>query len=320
MKTFKSLFLAVVMLFSFQSMAANTTNNPSEQGNHLIVYYSLLGGNTKTIAEYVQQAVGGDMVEIRTVQSYPGEFNAVVAQARRERENNILPPIRPLNVDFDKYDVIYLGFPIWSSTLAQPVATFLSQNNLAGKTIVPFITHDGYGIGRSLQAIRQYAPDATLLEHFAIVGSEARNGQQQVAQWLAKLPTPAPVNAAANTATTPVIVTIGDIELEGYLNDSAESRQFIRMMPITVSMVRFGGREYYGGIQGRISLTREGQFHFENGDITYSPRNNTVAIFYAQTDRPNLTMPIVPLGKVTSDLAIFDNLGRSADVSFRLKQ
>lgn len=90
------------------------------------------------------------------------------------------------------------------------------------------------------------------------------------------------------------------------------------MLPLTVSMGGFGGREYYGGLDGKIDAKQEGQLNFENGQITYCPSNNSVAIFYAQTERPNLTMKVIPMGIVTSDLAVFDTLGSQIDVTFTL--
>lgn len=91
------------------------------------------------------------------------------------------------------------------------------------------------------------------------------------------------------------------------------------MMTITVSMYGYGGREYYGGINDRISTEDRGNLYFENGDITYCPTNNTVAIFYSQTDSPNLTMEVYKMGKVTSDLSVFANLKSDIDVRFELK-
>ncbi|TQI82238.1 flavodoxin [Serratia fonticola] len=306
-----SIFLA---LLSSRSVSA-AIKEPTNQGNSLIVYYSL-SGNTKTIAGYIHKWVGGEIAEIKTLHAYPDEFEAVVLQARRERQENYLPPIQPLRVDLKNYDVIYLGFPIWGTTLPQPMATFLSQHDLAGKTLIPFSTHDGFGLGRSRQAINAYAPAATLLESFEMVGADVRIGEPRVQQWLSKLSLLPSAHAAEALHHTPITVTIGEVKLNGFLNNSVESQQFTKMMPQAIAMVGFGGREYYGGIDQTISAQREGQLHFDDGDITYCPQNNTIAIFYAQTDRPNLTMKVIPLGKVTSDLSPFQHFGRSATVTF----
>lgn len=82
----------------------------------------------------------------------------------------------------------------------------------------------------------------------------------------------------------------------------------------------YGGREYYGGIEFTPKKVSGGQLNFENGDITYCETNNSMAIFYAQTDHPNLTMEVIPIGKVTSDLSVFDTFDSSEDVTFTLPE
>lgn len=94
------------------------------------------------------------------------------------------------------------------------------------------------------------------------------------------------------------------------------AKEFIQRLPATVNMGAYGGREYYGSAGEPLTVQGEGQLRFDNGDITYCPTNNTLAIFYAQTDRPNLTMEVYPIGRVTSDLAIFDTLDSRVEITF----
>ena len=94
------------------------------------------------------------------------------------------------------------------------------------------------------------------------------------------------------------------------------AEQFLAQLPQTISMSNYGGREVYGRVEQEISVDGEGQLYFADGDITYCPTNNTVAIFYSQSDNPNLTMEVYPIGRVTSDLSIFPGLPSRVDVSF----
>lgn len=64
---------------------------------------------------------------------------------------------------------------------------------------------------------------------------------------------------------------------------------------------------------------KKGKLNFDNGDITYCKQNNTIAIFYNQSSNPNLTMEVIPIGKVTSDLSVFKNLSSNEDMNFSLK-
>ena len=73
-------------------------------------------------------------------------------------------------------------------------------------------------------------------------------------------------------------------------------------------MGEFGGREFYGPMKGSIKAVSKGQYRFEDGTLTYCSTNNTVALFYAQSSRPNLTMAVYPMGKVVSDLSVFEKL------------
>lgn len=92
------------------------------------------------------------------------------------------------------------------------------------------------------------------------------------------------------------------------------------MLPLSVSMWNYGGRELYGGLSGDIAPVSQGQLFFSDGDITYCDQNNTVAIFYAQSSRPNLTMEVIPMGRVTSDLNILVELDEDAEITFSLPQ
>lgn len=312
------LFAAMLTcIFSIQGFCArNSATKASDKS--LVLYYSL-SGNTKRVANLLHDLVGGDIAEIKTVRPYPDDFHAVVEQAREERRTHFLPPIHPLDLNWQDYDTIYLGFPIWGNTIPQPMATFLSQNNLAGKTIIPFCTHDGYGVGRSFQVVEEYCPDAAIRSGFDMVGADARNAQKLLSEWLNTLGV-AVSASSPSSAETPITITIGETVLTGRLDSSPVAQEFMKMLPVTISMGQYGGREYYGGIPNKIAPNEEGRLHFEDGDITYCPQNNTIAIFYAQTDRPNLTMKVIPIGKVTSDLSVFHSMHRSVQMVFSLPQ
>lgn len=124
--------------------------------------------------------------------------------------------------------------------------------------------------------------------------------------------------SAAALAAPPVI----QASAEGHtitiqMNDSSEARQFLAMLPARIRMAGFGGREFYGPSPKPVTTTSKGRYTFENGTLTYCPTNDTVAIFYAQTDRPRLTMAVHPMGRVTSSLEVFEKLPASAVFEFK---
>jgi flavodoxin len=85
------------------------------------------------------------------------------------------------------YDLVFIGYPVWCSTVPAPVRTFLSEYDFSGKTIVPFCTHEGSGLGRSVTNISKLCPKSTLLDGVAIWGSDVKTAQSKVVEWLQKI-------------------------------------------------------------------------------------------------------------------------------------
>lgn len=152
----------------------------------LVVYYSR-SGNTREVASQIHQALGGDIVEIQTVSPYPADYKETTTQAKQELESGFKPPITTKIADIASYDVVFVGSPNWWGTIATPVMTFLTEHDLSGKTIAPFITHEGSALGRSAADIGKLCPKANILEGLAVRGKSAKSAQDDVAAWLRKL-------------------------------------------------------------------------------------------------------------------------------------
>ena len=114
------------------------------KNNTLVVYFSYSNGNTRHIAELAQKALGADLAEIKPVHPYTGTYNEVVEQGQREVERGFKPEIEPLSVTLSDYDTVAVGTPTWWYTMAPAVLTFLTANNWAGKTVIPFMTNGGW--------------------------------------------------------------------------------------------------------------------------------------------------------------------------------
>jgi flavodoxin len=144
-------------------------------------------GNTREIAHQIQAETGGDFFEIVPVTPYPTDYNTVVEQAKRELNANYRPPLKATVADMAAYAVIFVGSPNWWSTVAPPVMTFLSSYDLSGKTIVPFITHEGSRLGKSVLEVKGLCPGATVLEGRSFTGHEVKKARNDVRQWLHQL-------------------------------------------------------------------------------------------------------------------------------------
>lgn len=168
-------------------------------GKILIVYLSRTK-NTKAVAEMIQKNVGGKLVAIELEKPYPENYQAIVAQVASENQSGYLPPLKTKIDSIAQYDVVFVGFPTWGMQLPPPMKSFLKQNDLSGKTIIPFNTNGGYGIGSTFETVRQLCPNSKILEGYSTRGGLERDGQllmikddkarqteDEIKQWLGKL-------------------------------------------------------------------------------------------------------------------------------------
>ena len=116
----------------------------------LVAFYSY-SGNTKEIAEAIHEKTGGDMFEIKTEGTYPEDYNAMVAQAKKEIQDGYRPKLTSSVENISQYDIIFLGSPNWWSTITPQVSSFLETYDLNGKTVIPFITHGGGGVQNTIK-------------------------------------------------------------------------------------------------------------------------------------------------------------------------
>jgi flavodoxin len=188
-----AIILAVIGVLVFllkdtnmQNAKANEPNLYQKTKKILVVYFSH-SGNTRIIAEQIKNATGADIFEIQTVKDYPKDYQTVVEQAKKEINSNYKPKLKTKVNNIEFYDIIFIGSPNWWSTVVPPVATFLTSYNLEGKTIVPFMTHEGSGMGHSVADIKKMCPKSTVLEGLPIRGSYVKRAQEDVTKWLRKI-------------------------------------------------------------------------------------------------------------------------------------
>lgn len=317
----------------------NITSNLSTS-NVLIVYFSRWGntdysddvdattsasivvdketryGTTEYVAHMIADEVGGDLHRIETVTPYTADFDELRDVNHDEMEQNYLPELKESNLDLSAYDTVFVGYPVWATGVPQAVLSFLNAYDLSGKTVVPFCTHDGYGAGSSYQTIAEASHAAVSLDGLAIEAVNVPDAQDTVEKWLTDIGISG--SDSEEQKETAIQITIGDRTLDGVLYDTALAEEIRGYFPLTISMVEYGGREYYGGVEFYPENLEGGQRNFENGEITYCEAHHNMAIFYAQTDHPNLSVDVIPIGRVTSDLSVFDDLDSREDITFSL--
>ena len=211
MKKALALLMAIAIVLSLAACGAKTEKSnekttdgetaspPAASGKSLVVYFSRTGeqdkvgviekGNTKIVAEMIAEKVGADTFEIVPKNdTYPMTFDALCDVAKEEQNNNARPEIKDTVKDFDSYDTIYLGYPIWWADLPMICYTFLESYDFNGKTIVPFCTHEGSADANTQKKIQTAVPKASVKEVLAIRGQDAQKDKdsvkKQIEDWL----------------------------------------------------------------------------------------------------------------------------------------
>lgn len=128
--------------------------------NKLVVYFSYTN-HTKMIAEKIKESLDCDILEIKTVVPYSNDYQMVVDDEHNSEASNHLPEIENINIDLNKYDEIIIGTPVWWYRPAPAIRTFLTQNDLSAKTIIPFATNAGW-LGRTFAEIKKLCPNSNV--------------------------------------------------------------------------------------------------------------------------------------------------------------
>lgn len=194
-KTLAAAFVAVLALSGCgeapeKPLAEQTNpNGVVSSGPHkvLIAYFSHSFGNTRQIAHMIQKETGGDIFEIKPKTPYTKVHKDVVAQARKEIDAGFKPKLVAMPEKLDEYDVIFVGTPNWWNTMAPPVATFLSNHDFSGKTLVPFTTHGGSGLGRYPEDMKKLCPKANFLEGETFSRNSIPDSGDAVAKWIRRI-------------------------------------------------------------------------------------------------------------------------------------
>ena len=178
MKT-KNLLLAMTVV----AMTAASCGTKKEESKTLVLYYSLTG-NTKMVAEEFANRLGADIEEITCVNPYDTNFQACIQRCLQDREAGVVTEINPVQADLQKYACIFIGYPVWFGTYPPPVATFLANNDLGGKKIVPFCTFGSGGLESSNKDMTAAQPNANVLRGYGVRAARLEAMPYEVDQYL----------------------------------------------------------------------------------------------------------------------------------------
>ena len=161
----------------------------------LVVFFSHAGdnyavgniqvGNTKIVADYISELTGADQFEIVT-HKYDGmAYTPLIKLAKEETKNGKLPEYEG-DVDLTGYDTVFIGGPVWWGTYPQVMFTFFKKhrNDLKGKTVIPFTTHEGSGLADCVKDVTEAFPGANVMKGFSLYGHEVRTEKSKVEKWI----------------------------------------------------------------------------------------------------------------------------------------
>ena len=208
MKIFKYMMTIAALLTAMVSNGKRTAPDTQETSSGqtaqqigtkkkaLVVFFSHAGdnyavgnikvGNTKIVADYISDFTDADQFEIKTTKYDGMAYRPLCDLAKKEQQNGELPPFEG-TVDVKKYDIIFIGGPVWWGTYPQVMFTFFKKYDLNGKTIIPFTTHEGSGLGRCVKDVEKAYPKATIEHGFSIYGHDVRTSKERVEKWLKEL-------------------------------------------------------------------------------------------------------------------------------------
>lgn len=188
-------FAALALLVSTAcSSDDNKQENEMKKVKVLIAFFSHAGenysvghvdvGNTKIVADYIKERTGADVFEIVAEKSYDMPYAELTKLAQQETESGELPAFKGAVSDLSQYDTVFVGGPIWWGTYPRVMFTFFNQYDLNGKTIIPFVTHEGSGLASTVTDLRRIYPRANVTGAFSIYGHEVRTDKDKVERWL----------------------------------------------------------------------------------------------------------------------------------------
>lgn len=153
------------------------------QSNKILIAYFSWGGNTQHVAEYIAQQTDGTLFRIEPVKPYSTEYIPCTEVAKEEKENNARPTIKGKVDNWDSYDTIFIGCPVWWHTAPMIIHNFTESYDFKGKTVIPFCTYAATYRDETLAKIVELTPDAKHLKGFGAASCDTKG----ITEWLKEI-------------------------------------------------------------------------------------------------------------------------------------
>ena len=187
----------VTAISDAETQANDILNKNNTDSKILVVYFSRTGenynvgnvevGNTAMVASYIKEYLKADSFEIIPTNKYSDKYQECLDQATKEKDENARPEIQNKISNFDQYDTIFVGYPIWWGDMPMIMHTFFESYDFNGKKVIPFNTHEGSGDAGTYSTVQKDLLKANVTtDGLALDGKTARSddGKQKTIDWL----------------------------------------------------------------------------------------------------------------------------------------
>lgn len=271
-------------------------------GRYLVLYASRTS-NTERVAQQIQATLDCDILEVEPATPYDNDYNAMLERSQEElaaiRQGNY-PPVKTSIEDFDDYDIVFVGYPIWYGSMATPMQTFLHEHasKLAGKRTALFATSGSSGMSSSANEALRLCPEATIIAQTLLLTSSTLSQMtSRVPAWLEEI---GANREETEAESTKVNISVGGRTITATMDDNAAGRDFLSRLPLEVTLNDFNDtteKIFYPS----PALTTDGVTRGcapVPGDITiYAPWGN-VAIFCKNWSHSN---DLIKIGRIDDD-------------------
>lgn len=179
---------SLVVYFSVPETDDPNKKMTTEEENSAIVVDGKVLGNTKYAAMLIAENTGGDLYRIEPKTPYTTNHRDLVSLAKEEQEKGVRPEIKNKISNFDDYDIIYVGYPIWWSDMPQILYTFFELYDFNGKTVIPFSTHGGSGLAGTVSTIKNKLTGANVESNaFTMSRNDMEEAPEEIKSWLKEI-------------------------------------------------------------------------------------------------------------------------------------
>ena len=252
---------------------SNNLSNEIKENNESVVLYFSATGTTKSIAQRIADISNSDIIEIIPKEKYKSEdlnYNSDCRANREQNDSKARPEIEN-TIDINKYDTIYLGYPIWWGTNPKIILTLLDTYDFTGKTIIPFCTSGGSGISGSVDDLRKYNSNLTITDgkRFSLSDSD-----EVIREFVG-------VNMNEDIKNIKVFINNNEYIID--LEDNETAKKFIEFLPLELNMSELNGNEKYIYLDKKLPENSANPGRINAGDVMLYG-DDCLVIFYKSFD------------------------------------